>query len=153
MSYHRSTLAQPNNAPVNHVCVYSVVTRLTCCLHSLFAYAVVLVAVCKHNTARIRQTYKKGKQWCQHALWQCLTYCWVLADLASKASEYTEDAVAVAVVLGLAAGAYYAVTVLKKQRSKELEEAEEALRQERELASRSPVRRVQRLVQRLKGNA
>lgn len=76
----------------------------------------------------------------------------VPADLASKASEYTEDAVAVAAVLGLAAGAYYAVTILQKQRSKELEEAE-ALRQERELASQSPVGRVQRLVQRLKGNA
>ncbi|KAL3154625.1 hypothetical protein ABBQ32_014074 [Trebouxia sp. C0010 RCD-2024] len=76
----------------------------------------------------------------------------LFSDLASKASEYTEDAIVVAAVLGLAAGAYYAVTVLKTQRSKELEEAE-ALRQERELASQSPVRRVQRLVQRLKGNA
>lgn len=77
----------------------------------------------------------------------------VFIDLASKASEYTEDAVAVAAVLGLAAAAFYAVTVLKKQRNKEIEEAEALLRQEQELASRSPVRRVQRLVQRLKGNA
>lgn len=75
------------------------------------------------------------------------------ADLASKASEYTEDAVAIAAVFGLAAAAFYAVTVLKKQRNKEIEEAEALLRQEQELASRSPVRRVKRLVQRLKGNA
>lgn len=78
---------------------------------------------------------------------------WMYADLASKASEYTEDAVAIAAVLGLAAAAYYAVSALKKQRSKEIEEAEALLRQEQELASQSPVRRVQRLVQRLKGNA
>lgn len=77
----------------------------------------------------------------------------MFTDLASKASEYTEDAVAIAAVLGLAAAAFYAVTVLKEQRNKEIEEAEALLRQEQELASRSPVRRVQRLVQRLKGNA
>lgn len=76
-----------------------------------------------------------------------------VADLGSKASEYTEDAIAIAAVLGLAAAAYYGIRILKEQKSKEVAEAEALLRQEQELASQSPVRRVRRLVQRLKGNA
>ena len=79
---------------------------------------------------------------------------YVYADLASKASEYTEDAVAIAAVAGLGAAVYYGVKFIKEQKNKEIAEAEALLRQqEQELASKSPVRRVQRLVQRLKGNA
>ena len=111
----------------------------------------------EHNLANLGQMSYRG----QSSYWPLaciisvsLTWVWVFADLASKASEYTEDAVAIAAVLGLAAAALYTVTVLlKKQRNKEIEEAEALLRQEQELASRSPVSRVQRLVQRLKGNA
>lgn len=77
----------------------------------------------------------------------------LIGDLGSKASEYTEDAIAIAAVLGLAAAAYYGIRILKEQKSKEVAEAEALLRQEQELASQSPVRRVRRLVQRLKGNA
>lgn len=75
------------------------------------------------------------------------------AGLGSKASEYTEDAIAIGAVVGLAAAAYYGISILQKQKSKEVAEAEALLRQEQELASRSPVTRVKRLVQRLKGNA
>lgn len=126
---------------------------LPCDVLSASADALLSALGPKHNIAGLRYALRDTKEFCQHALWQgVIAYCWMPADLASKASEYTEDAIVVAAVLGLAAGAYYAVTVLKTQRSKELEEAE-ALRQERELASQSPVRRVQRLVQRLKGNA
>ena len=79
---------------------------------------------------------------------------YIHADLASKASEYTEDAVAIAAVAGLGAAVYYGVNFVKEQKNKETAEAEALLRQqEQELASKSPVRRVQRLVQRLKGNA
>ncbi|KAL0023268.1 hypothetical protein WJX77_001475 [Trebouxia sp. C0004] len=78
----------------------------------------------------------------------------LIGDLASKASEYTEDAVAIAAVAGLGAAVYYGISVIKEQKHKEIAEAEALLRQqEQELASKSPVRRVQRLVQRLKGNA
>jgi len=81
-------------------------------------------------------------------------FLYVYADLASKASEYTEDAVATAAVAGLGAAVYYGVNFIKEQKNKEIAEAEALLRQqEQELASKSPVRRVQRLVQRLKGNA
>jgi len=57
-------------------------------------------------------------------------------------------------VAGLGAAVYYGVNFIKEQKNKEIAEAEALLRQqEQELASKSPVRRVQRLVQRLKGNA
>ena len=55
---------------------------------------------------------------------------------------------------GLGAAVYYGVKFIKEQKNKEIAEAEALLRQqEQELASKSPVRRVRRLVQRLKGNA
>ena len=74
------------------------------------------------------------------------------ADLASKASVYTEDAIAVAALAGFVAAAYYGIKLLREQRDKQVAEAEALLQQEQEL-NKSPVKRVQRLVQRLKGNA
>ena len=115
---------------------------------------------CLHLTRWMQMSLADNKILTPHSRSACVqhTHACVPADLASKASEYTEDALAIAAVGGLAAAAYYAVTELKKQRNKEIEEAEALLQQQQQqqqqdLASRSPVRRVQRLVQRLKGNA
>ena len=52
----------------------------------------------------------------------------------------------------MAAAGYYGITSVK-QRNKDMAEAEAVLREEQEIASRSSVRRVRKLVQRLKGNA
>lgn len=81
-----------------------------------------------------------------------MTFQQLPADLGSKASHYTEDALAVAACLGLAVAVYSGITTVK-QRNRELAEAEALLREEQEIASRSAVRRVRKLVQRIRGNA